>query len=323
VSGPRVSIVVVTHRRAELIPNLLASMRAQTLPTEDFELIVVDNNEDDETRAVLHAEADGLPLQVEPVEHVLSLAAARNVGWKVARAPLVGFLDDDCTAAPEWLEVAVRVAERKPGTLFQGRVEPDPADLDVAGPYTRTVRVASRLPYFNVNVFYPRTVLEELGGLDEEAYGVSLGGGEDTDLGWRAIEIGTPIAFAPEACVYHPIQHLGPIGKLRVAARWHTIPLTYSRHPGLRKADLDYGIFWKNHYLVVRALIALALPKRIGPVPLSWLRRWLGWPYLAHLVVRMREDNATPLHFPYLFVHDVIELVTIARGAVRYRTLVL
>jgi GT2 family glycosyltransferase len=253
----------------------------------------------------------------------MSLVAARNVGWRLARAPLVGFLDDDCTAAPDWLEVAVGVAGENPGAFFQGRVEPEPTELHLIGPFTRTVRVASRLPYFNVNVFYPRALLEELDGLDEEAYGVSLGGGEDTDLGWRAIEAGTPAKFAPEACVYHPVQQVGPLGKLRIAARWHTIPLTYSRHPGLRERDLDYGIFWKNHYLLVRALVALALPRRIGPLPLGWLRRWLGWPYLAHLVVRMGEERATVLHVPYLFVHDLVELVTIARGAVRYRTLVL
>ena len=212
-------------------------------------------------------------------------ASPRRATWGGGRRARPSWRSSTTTASrtPGWLEAALAVAAANPGALFQGRVEPHPDQLHLLGPFARTVQVVSPMPYYNVNVFYPRELLERLGGLDEEAYTVSLGGGEDTDLGWRAIEAGTPTTFAPEARIYHPVQHLGPLGKLRVASRWQTIPLTYARHPGLRRADLDYGIFWKNHYILVRALVALALPRRVGPVPLGPLRSWLGWPYLGHL----------------------------------------
>ena len=269
-SAPQVSIVVVTHKRAARISRLLDSLRAQTLATSEFEVLVVDNNEPgDATSSVLARarERGDLDLRVLGGDRVLSLAAARNLGWREARAPLVGFLDDDCHAAPEWLSAVLLAAEADPGAVFQGRVEPDPADAHLLGPFSRTVHVSSPSPYFNTNVFYPRELLERLGGLDEVAYAVSLGGGEDTDLAWRAIEAGAPTTFAPDARVYHPVEHIGPMGKLGVAARWRTIPVTYQRHPRLRRADLDYGIFWKNHYLLVRALIALALPRRGAACP--------------------------------------------------------
>ena len=36
--------------------------------------------------------------------------------------------------------------------------------------------------------------------------------------------------FAPEALVYHAVEQLGPLGMLRVAARWTETMRIFSRH---------------------------------------------------------------------------------------------
>ncbi len=164
------------------------------------------------------------------------------------------------------------------------------------------------------NVFYPREVLERVDGFDTERF--ERLGGEDSDLAWRAIESGAPAVFAREALVYHAVANLGPIGKLRVAARWTPAMLAYVRHPGFRRAAFKKGIFWKGtHYHLVRALVGLLAPRR-----LRFLRPWLVGPYVVGLVERARVDGASPLALPYYVIHDLVELWAVGRAAVRYRS---
>jgi glycosyltransferase involved in cell wall biosynthesis len=97
--APQVSVVVATRDRARRLDALLSSLCSQTLPADDFEVIVVDDGSRDATQEVLarHASAGGL--QLSSVRHAESqgAAAARNAGWRRARAPLIAFTDDDCT----------------------------------------------------------------------------------------------------------------------------------------------------------------------------------------------------------------------------------
>jgi hypothetical protein len=74
-------------------------------------------------------------------------------------------------------------------------------------------------------------------------------------------------------------------------------------------------VFWKwNHYALARAVLALLLPRRWWPV--QW---WLAAPYVDMLTNR----RSGPLLAPYLVLHDLVEVVAVVRGGVRYRTFVL
>ena len=123
-----------------------------------------------------------------------------------------------------------------------------------------TLRVRSLGPFFQTcNVTYPRALLEEVGGFDEETF--SVPGGEDCDLARRCFAAGADAVFAPDALVHHAVHELGPMGKLRVAWRWSETMRLYARHPAMRET-LTYKIFWKkSHYLLVRAGLALVLPR--------------------------------------------------------------
>jgi hypothetical protein len=124
--------------------------------------------------------------------------------------------------------------------------------------------------------------------------------------------------FEPGALVHHAVERLGPLGMLRVAARWTTPMLAYARHPGLRR-DFVAGVFWKRtHYRLARALLGLALPWRWAPV-----RNWLMYPYLREIWSRGRVRGGGPLLAPYYVLCDVVECVAVARAAVRYRRLML
>lgn len=317
---PELSVVVATHNRADRLEALLESLKGQSLPRERFEVVAIDDCSSDATAELLEREAAAgeLVLSVRRRELREGPAAARNDGWRAARAPVVAFTDDDCLADAGWLDALLRAAAEHPGAVVQGRTDPNPAELHLLGPFSRTLSVHEAGPYFQTcNILYPRDLLERLGGFDASTY--SGPGGEDTDLAWRAIEEGAQVAFAPQARVFHAVARLGPVGKLRVAARWSETMRTFADHPALRRQQLTYNLFWKgSHYLLVRALLALLLPRRLNP-----LRRWLAYPYLRHLLERGQVEGGGPLLAPYFLVHDLVELVAVMRGALRYRTPVL
>jgi hypothetical protein len=87
----------------------------------------------------------------------------------------------------------------------------------------------------------------------------------------------------------------------------------------MRSAYLHRGVFWQvRHQMLVRLMIAAILPKRWNAV-----RFWLAAPYVIHARQRAMAEKTTLLILPYYLVHDVVEFAAVARGAYRFRTLVL
>jgi GT2 family glycosyltransferase len=314
---PQVSVVVPTHDRPERLAAMLAGLRRQTLPAEAFEVIVVDDGSvTPGTEEVLAAELRRGILQLHTVRHTTArgTAAGRNSGWRVAQAGLVAFTDDDCVPEAKWLTAALAVSRRHPGAIIQGRTEPNPSELGRRGVFSRTISVNALGPQYEAcNIFYPRALLERLGGFDE-TFGL-FSAGEDTDLAWRALEAGGDTAFAPDALVFHAVHELGPLRTLREAMRLTQAPLVFARHPQTR-AMLNRRLFWNGwHYLVIRSIVALALPKP--------LRRFLLTRHALQLAARARAAGAGAWAVPFLFLYDAIETGAVARGGVRYRTPVL
>ena len=255
-------------------------------------------------------------LRLRTVRHPVARgpAGGRNSGWRVAHSPLVAFTDDDCVPGATWLSAALEVSREHPGAIIQGRTEPNPAELWCRGVFSRTISVHDLGPqYETCNIFYPRAVLESLEGFDE-AYGPRPTA-EDTDLAWRAIEAGCPTVFAADAIVFHAVEELGLRGSLDVASRWTPAVRVFAMHPQLR-ATLNRRVFWNVwHYLLWRSLVALLAP--------AWLRRMILTKHLLELRKRARFEGAGAWAVPLLLVHDLVECWAVARGAVRYRTLVL
>lgn len=316
--GPAISVVVATRNRAVRLAALLESLRGQTLDGSEFEVVVVDDGSTDGTTALLEAEAarDGLNLRGLRRRGRSGPAAARNHGWREGTGALVAFTDDDCVVAPGWLESGLRASREHSDAFVQGRTDPIPEELPQLGPFARTLEIHALGPHYETcNVFYPRSLLERLEGFDES---FPDPGGEDADLGWRAIEGGAGAVFADDVRVFHAVNQLGPLGKLKVAARWTGAMQAYRRHAGLREG-LTHRVFWKgSHYLLVRGMVGLALRRR-APIIAAWLWR----PYLLHLVDRGRLEGGGPLLGPYYLVHDLVELFAVLRGAIRYRVPIL
>ncbi len=316
----RASVVVPTRNRAARLRELLASLRDQRVAAGEFEVIVVDDASADDgaTRRALDDEIALGELRLRAIRRDApgGPGGARNTGWRAAGAPVVAFIDDDCRAAPGWLAAGLAAAEARPGAIVQGRIDLIPEEAARLRPTARQFTVRRLGPWYETaNIFYPRALLERLGGFDAAAFPVY---GEDTDLAWRAIAEGAETVWAPEALAFHAMQDAGWLGQLRHAARWTPLMLVFKRHPALRRAATHKRFFWKwQHYLLVRWLAAVALRRRARA-----LSFFLALPYNVYLLTD-RGRGARWWQAPYVLALDLVELGAAARGAVRYRVPIL
>ncbi len=319
-AAPLVSVVVATHNRAARLAELLESLRALRLQRGRFEVVVVDDGSSDHTASVLEVECarGGLDLRTITRAAAGGPAVARNAGWHAASAPLIAFTDDDCVVAEDWLEAGLHACAEDPEAIVQGRTDPNPAEADSIGAFSRTLTVHEAGPYYQTcNIFYPRDVLERLGGFDEEAF--SLPKGEDTDLAWRALESGVPIVYAGGVRVYHAVNQIGAAAKLKLAWDWSEAHQIFARHPGLRQRTATWWIFWKQtHYLLFRAILGV-LAGRSRP-RLGW---WLMAPYVRVVYARAKVEGGSLSTAPFYLAFDAVEVAGALRASIRYRMLLL
>ena len=172
-STPRVSVIVPTFRRGELLAETLSSVRAQTL--SDFECLVVEDGADPKTVDVFAASCEGdARFRHIVLEHSGKPGKTRNAGIRAAQGELCAFLDDDDLWLPSKLERQVALLDAEPAVgLCCTRIEefgarsalwPSgdvPRELDfaklVTGNFVATSTVVAR-----------RAALLGLGGFDEQ-----------------------------------------------------------------------------------------------------------------------------------------------------------
>jgi len=100
--NPEVSVVIPTYNRAAMVREAALSVLAQR--GVDYELIVIDDGSTDGTAGDLARlrEESGGQVRIERIENS-GVAAARNRGVALARAPLAAFLDSDDLWMPDKL----------------------------------------------------------------------------------------------------------------------------------------------------------------------------------------------------------------------------
>lgn len=239
VEGARVAVVVPTSQRPDRLRRMVAALEKQTLPVNEWEVVVVDDCSPDDTPEVLAGlTADThLALRALRTDRKAGPAAARNLGWRSTTAEVVAFIDDDCVPSPEWLAGGLALFDGAAEIgIVQGRTRR--ATHDNPGGVRTVVReVLQPSPWFEgCNLFVRRRALEEAGGFDE---GIGWFG-EETAMGWSILDRGWRRGWAPVALVDHDVEYR-PIG-------WHVrnhylkgnLVRIASRHPAFRDT------FWRR-----------------------------------------------------------------------------
>ena len=224
-STPRLSVVMSTFNRGELLDGAIRSVLAQDPGrTPPFELIVVDNNSTDGTRTIVDRfiRVDGrVRYLFEPRQ---GLSHARNAGIAAARAALVAFTDDDVRAEPDWVAAVVRAFDEYPGAdAAGGRVLPiwpaEPpgwltpdhwAPLALADHGAAPVTIGPERPICLVgaNLAVRHEVFDAIGGFATELQRVKDGIGslEDHEFMLRLLGAGRTAVYDPRIVIHAEIQ---------------------------------------------------------------------------------------------------------------------
>jgi GT2 family glycosyltransferase len=168
-----VDVVIPTFRRPVALAACLESLERQTLPARSIE--VVDDSETDQ-----------------------GPGKTRNIGWRRGSGKFVAFIDDDCIAPENWIEVIQSIME----TESAGGIEGAMTTTNLAGE-RMDFNPPNRFKwdrFKTANMVVRRDALEQVGGFDERYYLHR----EDTDLAWRIIDAGHRMVWAPNCKVHHP-----------------------------------------------------------------------------------------------------------------------
>jgi GT2 family glycosyltransferase len=315
-----VSIVVASHQRAARLAILLDALARQTLPRERWELVVVHTYEPDVASLLLegHELARSGSLLHSRVHPPAWISVHRNIGWRLARAPLIAFTDDDCRPEADWLERLLERHREYPGQIVQGATRYDPRDGAYGQPHIRTIEIEPPDDSAaTCNILYERAVLERLGGFDERAVA-----GEDVDLALRAQRAGSRLVGASDAVVYHAVEALSWREKARSNQKYQHLAYLVKQHPELRR-KCRLGVFWKReHFPAALALVGLiAAPRR------PWAALALLLPYYRLERYRFGRSARGRLRalrwMPEFWLIEIAEIGTFIRGSLRYRTLLL
>ncbi|WP_341927986.1 glycosyltransferase family 2 protein [Nocardioides psychrotolerans] len=271
-SAPTVAVLLVSHDGARWLPAVLEGLAAQTRPVD--RVVAVDTGSKDESADLLDAALaaqHGPALRVPGSTH---FPAALDLGLEqlaAAGAPpeWVWVLHDDANPAPSALATLLAAAEQHP-------------EADVLGPTLREWPSLKRLLEVGVTIsgtgrretglergeydqgqhddvrrvlavntagmLVRRTVLEELGGLDDQLPIF----GNDLDFGWRAAAAGHTTIVVPQAVVFH----------------------AEAAHRGIRRTPLTGR---HTHYQERRAALwTLLVNSRTRALPIQVLRLGLG-----------------------------------------------
>jgi glycosyltransferase involved in cell wall biosynthesis len=119
------SVIICTHNpQLNYIDKVLRSLQSQTLPVEQWELILVDNS----SEKLLSSEIDlnWHPQSCHIREEQLGLTPARLRGIKEAAAEILVFVDDDNVLDSDYLEIALQISQNYPLIgAWGGQIRPD------------------------------------------------------------------------------------------------------------------------------------------------------------------------------------------------------
>jgi GT2 family glycosyltransferase len=216
----RLSVVVCTRDRPQMLARCLASLAAQSSPPG--QVVVVDNSAEGGARATC---ADW-PNLTYVHEARAGLSRARNAGVAACRGELTAFTDDDAEPAPDWTQEIVRAFAQPTVQAVTGLVLPAALDtpaqrafeLDLSGFTQRFYPLVFDGRFLELtrdmgpqvwrigagaNMAFRRSVFARVGGFDTRLGAGAAGCSEDSEFWYRILAAGGTCLYEPRAVVRH------------------------------------------------------------------------------------------------------------------------
>jgi glucosyl-dolichyl phosphate glucuronosyltransferase len=237
-SEPEVSVVIPTYNRSAMLRDTVNSVLQQDCRCT-FEIVIVDNNSRDDTKAVVDSLIAQHPGKLRYVlESKQGNAHARNCGVEAAKGAIIAFVDDDVTVERDWLQSAIDILNsRKDLSFVGGRVLPawngtPPswvteehwAPLALLDYGTEELPISGMNPrgLLTANLAMRRTVFDEVGMFLPDLQRVKdrIGSMEDHEFLLRVCRSGKQGIYTPRMTAIAPVE----VDRLTKSyhRRWHT-----------------------------------------------------------------------------------------------------
>lgn len=217
----KISVVICTHNRAQYLGEALQSLTRQSLPKDQFEVLVINNRSSDETIQIAETYTSLLHLTLIN-EPRLGLSNARNRGLEACKTDLICFIDDDAIASEGYLIAVLDGfwAGSPPPVLLGGKVY-----LNWNGPaptwlpqkylslysmldYGDQAKLLNKDEYLvGANFCAQTSFLRSIGGFQPALgrRGGMLLSGEETQVLHKARQAGFAILYQPSALIWHTV----------------------------------------------------------------------------------------------------------------------
>ncbi len=228
---PKITVIICTYRREELLAGALNSLLNQSLSPEKFAVIVLDNGSSNETKKLVEKFQVSDCSISYAAESRTGLGFARNAGAALAKTEYLAFLDDDALADRYWLEriiscfisvIPTPAAVGGPVLPFYNTPKPawfrDEYEIRTLGGHPHFL--APGESFVGSNMAFQRQAILTAGGFNVKVgmAGKRLSLGEETGLFlkmWQIFGKGLTLYYCPDAIVHH----LVPENKMKVSYR--------------------------------------------------------------------------------------------------------
>jgi glycosyltransferase involved in cell wall biosynthesis len=219
-----VSVILCTYNRCGSLASALASVAVSKFRSPaEWEVVIVDNNSKDQTRAVAEEYCHRYPGKFRYIfEGQQGKSNALNRGIRESKASILAFMDDDVVVEPDWLENVIAPLNDCTWTGVGGRIVPPidfspPRWLALDGPYSLggILALFDRGPEgselteapIGTNMAFRKEAFEKY-GLFRPDLGPCPGTeirGEDIEFGRRVLKGGSRFWYEPSAIVHHAV----------------------------------------------------------------------------------------------------------------------
>jgi GT2 family glycosyltransferase len=213
----RVTVAICTYNRARFLRQTLEGLARQDYPRAALEILVIDNNSRDDTRAVVESFAAASPAPRHLLETKQGLDHARNRALVEARGEIVVFGDDDILVEPDWVRQMAAPFAADPGERI-GCVGGEVVPVFPDGPPGWVAEWHAPLAFradagplpprqipMGANLAFPKWIFEKVGPFATtlDRSGNNLFSGGDAEMVRRVRAAGFEVWFAPAAKVLH------------------------------------------------------------------------------------------------------------------------
>ena len=222
-SQAQICVAICTHNRQTYLRLALESLLKQSLSSDRFEILVVDNGSTDRTRDEVLAIAARVPNLKYVFESQLGLSVARNTALRECRSPFIAYLDDDAIASPCWVEDILNAFSAFGPRLgcIGGRIDPiweKPRPEWLSDEMLSSLTILNlgsvsrfldpyREPVYGANMSFSCHALRQVGAFEQTLgrVGNRLLSGEEILVQRRLARAGYATSYLPSAFVQHHV----------------------------------------------------------------------------------------------------------------------